>query len=63
VAVVAKNATIKKRRLRATKAAISTALGAALGAAFNKQPVPTVPEIARRLGYATVKLSTSRFPA
>jgi hypothetical protein len=62
VAIVAKNATIKNRRLKATEATISTAIGAALGAAFNEQPVPTVAEVAQRLGYATAKPLTSRFP-
>jgi AraC-like DNA-binding protein len=54
LAIVAKNATIKKRRLEAIRPA--------LAAAFNEQPVPTVAEMARRLGYATVKPVTSRFP-
>ena len=34
---------------------------AALAAALNEQPVPTVADVARRLGYATVKPLTSRF--
>ena len=38
------------------------AIRAALAAAFNEQPVPTVADVARRLGYATVKPVTSRFP-
>jgi hypothetical protein len=47
-------AAIKQRRLEAIRAA--------LAAAFDEQPVPTVAEVARRLGYATVKPVTSRFP-
>jgi hypothetical protein len=52
--ITAKNVVIKKRR-RET-------IGAALKAAFNEQPVPTVADVAQRLGYATVKPVTSRFP-
>jgi hypothetical protein len=61
-AIVAKNATIKTRRLKATEASISTAIGAALRDVFNEQPVPTVAEVAQRRGYATAKPLTSRFP-
>jgi len=61
-AIVAKNATIKNRRVSATTGIISTAIGAALRAAFNEHPVPTVAEVARRLGYAAAKPLTSRFP-
>jgi TniQ len=51
--ISAKNAAIKKRR-RET-------IMATLVAAFNEQPLPTVADVARRLGYATVKPLTSRF--
>jgi hypothetical protein len=53
LAISAKNAAIKKRR--------QEAMMAALVAAFNEQPVPTIADVARRLGYATVKPLTSRF--
>lgn len=53
LAISAKNAAIKKRRREA--------MMAALVAALNEQPVPTVADVARRLGYATVKPLTSRF--
>jgi len=53
LAISTKNAAIKKRRHEAIRDA--------LAAAFNEQPVPTVADVARRLGYATVKPLTSRF--
>ena len=53
LAISAKNGAIKMRRREAIRAA--------LAAAFNEQPVPTVADVARRLGYATVKPLTSRF--
>jgi len=53
LAISAKNAAIKKRRREAIRAT--------LAAAFNEQPVPTVADVARRMGYATVKPLTSRF--
>ena len=46
LAIVAKNAVIKNRRRETIRAALE--------AAFNEQPVPTVADVARRLGYATV---------
>ena len=61
-AIIAKNATLRKRRLEATEATLSAAIGTALAAAFNEQLVPTVEEVARRLGYATAKPVASRFP-
>jgi len=61
-AIIAKNATIRRRGLEATEAALATAIGTALAAAFNEQPVPSVEEVARRLGYATAKPLISRFP-
>jgi hypothetical protein len=61
-AIVAKNATIKERQREATRAASKYAIEAALKAAFREQVVPTVAEVARRLGYATVKPVTSQFP-
>ena len=45
----------------AAEAALSKAIAAALTAALNEQPVPTVADVARRLGYVTVKPLTSRF--
>jgi AraC-like DNA-binding protein len=53
LAISVKNGVIKKRRREAIRAT--------LAAAFNEQPVPTVAEVARRLGYATVRPLTSRF--
>jgi hypothetical protein len=53
-AIIAKNAAIRKHRV----AAIENSLRAAL----NEQPVPTVTELAGRLGFAGVKPLTSRFP-
>ena len=61
-AILAKNATIKERRREASRTASKNAIGAALAAAFTEQAVPTVAEVARRLGYATAKPVTSRFP-
>ena len=54
LAIVAKNAAIRKRQV--------AAIENGLRAAFNEQPVPTVTEVARRLGFAAVKPLTSRFP-
>lgn len=61
-AIITKNATIRRRGLEATEAALATAIGTALAAAFNEQPVPSVEEVAHRLGYATAKPLVSRFP-
>jgi nitroreductase len=61
-AIVAKNAAIKERQREATKAASKNAIEAAVKVAFREQSVPTVAEVARRLGYATVKPVTSQFP-
>ncbi len=60
-AIIAKNAAIRRRRVVAAEAALSKAIAAALTAALNEQPVPTVADVARRLGYVTVKPLTSRF--
>ena len=54
LAIVAKNAAIRNHRV--------AAIENSLRAAFNEQPVPTVTEVARRLGFAGVKPLTSRFP-
>lgn len=61
-AIVAKNATIRRRRLEASRSALTTVVEASLGSAFQQQPVPTVEQVARSLGYATAKPLTSRFP-
>jgi AraC-like DNA-binding protein len=53
LAISTKNAAIKRRR--------QELIMTVLEAAFNEQPVPSVAEVARRLGYATVKPLTSRF--
>jgi DNA-binding transcriptional regulator YbjK len=52
--IVTKNREIRKRQVRAIESA--------LRAAFDEQPVPTVTEIAHRLGFACVSAVTSRFP-
>jgi len=62
VAIVAKNATIKRQRLEANRSALTTVIEASLGSALHQEPIPTVEEVARRLGYATAKPLTSRFP-
>ena len=54
LALIAKNAEIRKHRVHAIEPALQ--------AAFDEQPVPTVTEIAYRLGFATVRPVTSRFP-
>ena len=54
LAVVAKNAAIRNRRV--------DGIENSLRAAFDEEPVPTVTEVARRLGFAGVKPLTSRFP-
>jgi len=46
LAIAAKNATIKRRRLEATKAALITAIEAARATPCNQPPVPTVTEVA-----------------
>jgi hypothetical protein len=61
-AIITKNATIRRRGLGVTEAALATAIGTALAAAFNERPVPSVEKVARRMGYATAKPVTSRFP-
>lgn len=62
VAIIAKNATIRKNRLEASRSALTTVIEASLGSALHQRSVPTVEEVARRLGYATAKPLTSRFP-
>jgi hypothetical protein len=54
LSIVAKNAAIRKRRV--------DAIENALRAAFDEQPVPTVAEVARRLGFAGARPVASRFP-
>jgi AraC-like DNA-binding protein len=61
VAIIAKNATIRKQRLEANRSALTAVIEASLGSAFHQQPVPTVEQVARSLGYATTKPLTSRF--
>jgi hypothetical protein len=53
-AIVAKNAAIRKRR--------EDAIEKALRAAFDEQPIPTVAEVARRLGFVGARPLASRFP-
>ena len=52
--VVAKNAALRRQRVGAIEKALT--------AAFYEQPVPTVAEIARRLGFAGARPVASRFP-
>ncbi len=54
LAIVAKNAAIRNQRVNGSENS--------LRAAFDESPIPTVTEVARRLGFATVKPLTSRFP-
>lgn len=54
LAIVAKNAAIRQRRV--------DAIENALKAAFDEQPIPTVAEVARRLGFAGARPVASRFP-
>jgi len=61
VAILAKNATIRKQRLEANRSALTAVIEASLGSALHQQPVPTVEQVARSLGYATTKPLTSRF--
>ena len=53
-AIVAKNERIRKQRV--------DAIENALRVAFDERPVPTVTEVARRLGFVCVTSVTSRFP-
>ncbi len=53
-AIVAKNRAIRKQNVDAIAIALQTAL--------DEQPVPTVTEMARRLGFRCVSAVTSRFP-
>jgi len=61
-AIVAKNAAIRARRSQALGVTLKSAIEAALTTALNEYPAPTVEDVARRLGFATVKPLTSRFP-
>jgi AraC-like DNA-binding protein len=62
LAIAAKNATIKRRRLETARAALITAIKAAGTTPCNQPPVPTVTELAQRMGFATAEPLTSRFP-
>ena len=62
LAIAAKNATIKRRRLEASRTALITAIEAARATPCNEPPVPTVTEVAQRMGFATAEPLTSRFP-
>jgi hypothetical protein len=53
-AVVAKNGALRRQR--------GAAIEKALTAAFHEQPVPTVAEVARRLGFAGARPVATRFP-
>jgi hypothetical protein len=53
-AIVAKNRRIRQRQREAMESALRDA--------FAEQPIPTVTEVARRLGFACVTGVTSRFP-
>ena len=53
-AIVAKNKKIRQRQREAMESALRDA--------FAEQPIPTVTEVARRLGFACVTGVTSRFP-
>lgn len=53
-AIIAKNRAIRKKNVDAIASALQTAL--------DEQPVPTVTEMARRLGFRCVSAVTSRFP-
>jgi hypothetical protein len=53
-AVVAKNVALRRQGVAAIEKALT--------AAFHEQPVPTVAEVARRLGFAGARPVASRFP-
>ena len=53
-AIIARNRAIRRQNVAAIASALQTAL--------DEQPVPTVTEIARRLGFRCVSAVTSRFP-
>jgi hypothetical protein len=55
LAIVAKNAKIKRRRLEASRAALIAAIEAAGATPCNDPPVPTVTEVAQRMGFATAE--------
>jgi hypothetical protein len=62
VAIIAKNATIRKTQLEARRSALTTIIEASLGSALHQQTVPTVEQVARSLGFATTKPLTAQFP-
>ena len=62
LAIAAKNATIKRRRLEVSRAALITAIEAARATPCNQLPVPTVTEVAQRMGFATAEPLILRFP-
>jgi len=62
LAIAAKNAAIKRRRLETSKTALITAIEAARVTPCNETPIPTVAEVAQRMGFATAEPLTSRFP-
>jgi len=62
VAIIAKNAAIRKQRLEGRRSVLTTVIEASLGSALHQQRVPTAEQVARSLGYATTKPLTSRFP-
>jgi hypothetical protein len=53
-AIVAKNAALRRQRFEAIEKALT--------AAFHERPVPSVAELARRLGFAGARPVASRFP-
>lgn len=62
-AIVTKNAPFRKRRGNSSsESTVRVVVENAVQAAFREQPVPTVAEVARRLGFADVRPVTSRFP-
>ena len=63
MAIVVKNAQFKNRRGRSCgDSTLRAVIDGALRAAFDERPIPTVTEVARRLGFAAVRPVTSRFP-
>lgn len=62
VAIVTKNAQFNRRGTPSGEGILRSAIEGALRAAFNEETVPTVMEVALRLGFAGVRPVTSRFP-
>ena len=62
MAIVAKNAKFRKRQGATVETCVRAEIERALRSSFNEQAIPTVAEVAHRLGFTAVRPVTWRFP-